>query len=58
MDPKLDAAALWQTLTEMATDDALDEIRSMSEAELDAYVRENGGNSAAAIRASAGPSRR
>jgi hypothetical protein len=57
MDPKLDAAALWQTLTEMAMDDALEEIRSMSDEELDACIRENGGDPAA-IRALARPSRR
>jgi ribulose bisphosphate carboxylase small subunit len=44
MDPKLDAAALWQTLLEMAIDDALDEILAMTAEERDTYIRENGGD--------------
>jgi hypothetical protein len=46
-----DGVALWKAIQEIEINDDVDEIMSMSDAEVDAYIRDNGGDPAA-IRAS------
>ena len=45
--PKRDAVALWKAIQDSALDDEIEEIASMSDEELDASIRADGGDPAA-----------
>ncbi len=49
--PKRDGVALWKAIEQSRIDDEVEEILAMSDAELDDFIRKNGGNPEA-IRAS------